>query len=326
MIISYRSENNFINSSDWLSMNEIAKRQIEYCTVKEKDIKNVRKIDIDKNSSNILITTFASGFGDHITAAIFCQILSKNGYNVSYAYNKKGKDRDFSVVLENIIDTFDITDIKKEYFYNIDFLKNNGFNFSYSYSYSRACPYNMIFQNLLRFGIYDLKTPIDGFVINKNKLNNNCEYYDVIMMLESGRGQPIRGYALSRELEDIIKSNGLKVLNINAKLSSNLGLIEFLSLVSKSKIYIGIETGPTHAASWISKKSIILQSGLHSSCLWNIYNKSHIIESDWPCSIGVWKKRSLLHDCKKYEDCIYSNACINRYNPKDIFGIVAKEL
>jgi hypothetical protein len=207
-------------------MDEIAKRRRTYCNFEGKNDENTYQ---DKN---ILITTFASGFGDHIAAAIFCQILKDRGYKVSYAYSKKGKDRDFLTVLDGILDVFDITEIKKkEDFTNPDFLKNNGFDFSYIYSYSRDCPYNMIFQNLLKFGIYNLKTPIDGFIVNEKKLNHYCEYYDVIMMLESGRGQPIRGYPLSQEIETMIKNHGLKVLNINAKLSSNLGLVDLLSLV-----------------------------------------------------------------------------------------------
>lgn len=272
----------------------------------------------------ILLWTRKPGLGDMIMNCISCDILRDLGLDVYYGCRFNPCDRDFPNLI-NIpwykyqpdIKKLPLEDnkIPRGYSGGIDFQgETHPFDFIIDFRYSIGLKQNTIFQCLKEFGVKKLEN-CKGFRI-KDELPKPEKVYDVIMSCSTGGWKPVRAYSKHKELEVRLNQRGLSVLNLTDDNKGKLGLTGLLSLVKHSKCFIGTETGPTHAVSGVSPKSIIIQAGIHSSAFWNVYPNTFVVEPKLDCGGRQCKVR-------KHEECTeMKDSCINHIDIEEILKYV----
>jgi len=311
----------------WLSQDNIQKNRAFFCENRNEKI--YRKIDFFRGKK-ILLWTRKPGLGDMYMNALCCFILNqKYGLNVWFGLRNNPSDRNFPILFKDIqyynynpnLKKYPLVDnrINRGFEGHIDHCGiYHDFDFIIDFRYYIGLKYNTIFQSLMEFGVNKIVSPING--LKTDYFDNSVEQYDVIMILGSGGWKPVRAYRNGDKLKEKLEDKKLKVFSVNNSDCKKIGLKKIVSMVKKSKVYIGAETGPSHLLSGIAKKSVIIQSGIHLSSFWNIYSNTYIIESEWECS----KKKCI---CRKHEDCKNQNGvCIDRFSPEDISNVVIENL
>ena len=73
--------------------------------------------------------------------------------------------------------------------------------------------------------------------------------FDVVMVTQTGPFTPYRKWPYFNELKELLKKNKISFIDL-----SEMGArdIEFLNYVKNSKLYLGLETGPSHYASQVA--------------------------------------------------------------------------
>src|SRR5690606_25044587 len=118
-----------------------------------------------------------------------------------------------------------------------------------------------------------------------------------------------------------LRDRGLKVLDLaETNVRNHLGSAKLLSIVRAAKVYVGAETGPTHLVSGVHRRAVVIQSGIHNSAFWNVYDRTHVVEARWEC--GGRKCR-----VRKHAECrISEGVCVDRFDPGDLADVISSYL
>lgn len=321
-----------ISRRHWLSQEAINSARERYTRISDADSRLIgRPLQYFKNK-RILLWTRKPGLGDMVMNAICCYLLRQQfGLDVWYGCRFNSHDRFFPVLLKGVPCYKYQPDIQRYplpkqasprgYEGGLDHVgQMHPFDFIIDFRYHIHREYNAIFQSLMEFGVHELKIPCSGLPVHN--LPEVSEYYDVIISPDCGGWKPVRGYRRSSELEAALRQRGFSVLNISRE--SGVGHIlkipELLAHAKAARLYIGVETGPTHLVSGVHKKAIVVQSGIHRSAFWNVYERTHVIESVWPCGGRKCHVR-------RHEQCeVREGVCIDRFSAKDIADLAVELL
>lgn len=140
--------------------------------------------------------------------------------------------------------------------------------------------------------------------------------YDVLLATKCSDWSNVRMYPYFNELKDLLKSNNISFIDTD---ESNIKNKQFLETLFESKLYVGIETGPTvFAAQFLDKNnSLILQSGYSAFHWWaGKYDLDHI-EVSLECA------PCLLRNTK---DCKYHYKCMMDIKPEIVFTKILEKL
>lgn len=311
-------------SSTWKSQSEIESDRVRYTKCVRNITKSVNLPFSFFRNKRILLWTRKPGLGDMAMNAICCDVLRNQfGLDVWYGCRHNPYDRDFPVILQGVPCykyqpdlrryPLPVQNQQRGYEGGLDYIgQKHPFDFIIDFRYEIHRESNTIFQCLEEFGIQRLMLPCAGLQVHRLPKVKNT--WDVVLCPDAGGWKPVRAYRRGSELEEALKRRGLSVLNISK--TSGQGhvfkLPELLAQVQAAKLYIGVETGPTHLVSGVHRQALILQAGIHLSAFWNVYDRTHIVEMKWPC--GGRKCRVRQHsDCKQPE-----GVCIDRFDPSDI--------
>lgn len=89
-----------------------------------------------------------------------------------------------------------------------------------------------------------------------------------------------------------------KIKDDRVFLRLNLKIDELVSLIGHSSFYIGVDTGPTHIASFLNKKSLVLARNGTPNWLPYYNNNSTIIYEIKNCKHEIYKGREHLESCR----------------------------
>jgi hypothetical protein len=317
----------------WLSNDEVTLLRKEFTRCDKKEMQKYRPLEYYKGKK-VLLWTRKPGLGDMVMNAMTVQLLrQKYDVDAYFGCRENPCDRDFPTVMKDTptftykpdIHTYPLNDNKvprgyeggKEHTGQFDL----PFDFVMDFRYSIGTRQNTIFQSLKEFGIRQMNHSIRGFQVDKDKLVKIKKPYDIIMCTSTGGWKPVRAYNRNKELKEELEKKGFKVFDLmEHDIKRDFGLKMFLGAVSQAKAYIGTETGPTHLCSGVAKKSFIIESGIHPSAFWNIYDRTYPIEADWGCGGRQCKVR-------KHEECTQENGvCIHRFSPKDIADYIEERI
>lgn len=274
-------------------------------------------------NKRILLWTRKPGLGDMVMNAICCDILRRqHGLDVWYGCRHNPYDRNFPNFLNGIPCYKYQPDLREHplpeqmeprgYAGGLDHTgEMHPFDFILDFRYHIGLEVNTLFQCLEEFGVKRLVVPCKGLPVRN--LPPVEVPYDVVLALECGGWKPVRAYRRGAELEMLLRDAGLRVLNLSrAVVKPALKLVEILAQVKVAKLFIGVETGVTHLVSGVHKQALIIQSGIHRSAFWNVYDRTRVVEMAWPC--GGRKCR-----VRRHEECLMDGGvCMDRFAPHDI--------
>lgn len=284
---------------------------------------NHRSIGFFRNK-RILLWTRKPGLGDMAMNAICCDILRRQfDLDVWYGCRFNPYDREFPKVLKGVPCYKYQPDLRRYplptqasvrgYEGGLDYMgQKHPFDFIIDFRYEIHRELNTLYQCLEEFGINQLPLPCAGLPVHK--LPHVQQTWDVVISPDAGGWKPVRAYRRGAELEAALRKRNLSVLNISKSSGQGhfLKLPELLAHVQAAKLYIGVETGPTHLVSGVHRQALILQAGIHLSAFWNVYERTHVVEKLWSC--GGRKCR-----VRKHEQCEQlDGVCMDRYAPDDI--------
>lgn len=119
---------------------------------------------------------------------------------------------------------------------------------------------------------------------------------DVAICLSGGNWSPYRYYPKPEELKQALTAAGLTFIDVK-----NLWNHSAFSAIRKSRLYLGIDTGATHAASALNKNGIVLQSGFNRAEDWNHDYGFEILTADSACTLAP---------CYLREGCPHNHRCM----------------
>jgi len=119
---------------------------------------------------------------------------------------------------------------------------------------------------------------------------------DVALCLTGGEWSPYRFYPKGAELKEALTAAGISWIDVNP-----LRGMKMFNAVKKSRLYVGIDTGTTHAASGLTKNGIVIQSGFNEVWNWN---------HDYPFDIIEAPQRCELKPCGLRDGCPFNHKCM----------------
>jgi SAM-dependent methyltransferase len=315
-------------TSAWKSPEQIADERVEATTSRSKA--PFRELDFYRGK-RILLWTRKPGLGDRVMNAICCDLLrNRYGLDVWFGLQNDAGDREFPELLEGVPHYPYSPDLRRDpladhraprgFEGGIDHCgARHPFDFIIDFRYAVHSPYNAIFQCLMEFGIRKLDLPLAGFRV-KN-LPAPRERYDVVVCSTCAGWKPVRAYRRADELVAILRGKGMKVCDLSqTNIRTELGTAQLLSLVAAAGVYVGVETGPTHLVSGVHRQAVAIQSGIHKSAFWNIYDRTHVVEADWACG----GRRCHV---RRHEQCVIpEGVCIDRFAPRDLAQLIEQQV
>ncbi len=306
----------------WRPQSLIRRDRVLYSATSPENLRKHRDMGFFKEK-RILLWTRKPGLGDMVMNAICCDILRReHGLDVWYGCRYNPSDRHFPDFLKDIPHYKYQPDLRthplpnqrppRGYEGGVDYRGEKvPFDFVLDFRYHMYLKVSTLYQCLEEFGVSRLSVPCEGLPVHN--LPDVPASYDVVLCLDCGGWKPVRAYRRGEELEAALHKRGLSVLNLSrSATSARFSLAEVLAHVKAAKLYIGVETGPTHLVSGVHQKALILQSGIHSSAFWNVYDRTHIVEKTWPCGGRNCQVRT-------HEQCTQPDGvCMDRYAPHDI--------
>ncbi|HCN29388.1 MAG TPA: hypothetical protein DIT64_11680 [Verrucomicrobiales bacterium] len=314
----------------WRSQASIHEERRRYCKISAKP-DAARNLPSNRSLSyfrgkKILLWTRKPGLGDMVMNAMCCDILRRqHGLDVWYGCRHNPHDRDFPKILKGIPCYRYQPDLREHplpeqpvprgYEGGVDHQGGrHPFDFILDFRYHMHRQVNTLFQCLEEFGVGQMRVPYQGLPVRG--LPAAARPYDVVLCTNCGGWKPVRAYRRGDELAELLRQRGYTVLNLSeGGVQKRLRLADLLAQVKAAKLYIGVETGPTHLVSGVHRKALILQSGIHPSAFWNVYDRTFVIEKSWNC--GGRKCR-----VRRHEECVMEEGvCMDRLAPADIADV-----
>lgn len=148
--------------------------------------------------------------------------------------------------------------------------------------------------------------------------------YDVVLHTNTGSWSIYRMWPYFGELEKLLDQQNITYIDIaNRQKHGRVGGIQYLNYVDNAKLYVGLETGPSHYVSSIAgNKTFIIQSGFAEYNFWSYGYQYNHIEVDVPCRPCFLN----TNDIKNGNGCKYNHRCMKEISPKDVFNKIERML
>ena len=230
------------------------------------------------------------GFGDALFAIYLTEILNKNGIDAAFTDMFK---RDY--LYDRVADCLCARG-------ESDFLGRKGYRCDYKYKPpgERDIP---IMEQLIGNFNKRFNTSI------KNNLNYIPVKYedipsikgvDVVLGTKTGRFSVYRDWPYFDELKRELDNEGIRYIDMTKR---EIGFVDSLNYIKKSKLFIGLECGLSHYASSVANgKTLILQSGFQDFEFWCSYDYEHFV-IDVPCRRCKCHWHS-PHQCENDHKCM----------------------
>lgn len=127
---------------------------------------------------------------------------------------------------------------------------------------------------------------------------------DVVLCSRTGDWTPYRNWPYFQELKNALKERGISYCDLSEERTRG---IECLNYISKSKLYLGLETGMSHYASSIAGgKALVIQSGYSTFDFWCSYDYE-CIAHPVPCQ-----------PCFLRSGCPHGHACMREITAESL--------
>ena len=137
--------------------------------------------------------------------------------------------------------------------------------------------------------------------------------YDISLVTETGPWTPYRNWPYFNDLKKLFIKNDISFIDLSRE---KIKGIDFLNYVTKSKVYLGLETGASHyAAPYIKKKGIIIQSGYCDFRYWAAHYDYEFLHYPVNCS-----------PCWKRTDCGHDHICMTHISATDVYNKVISKI
>ena len=194
------------------------------------------------------------------------------------------------------------------------------------YKYNKQINYPECLKSILKILDFEIKkeNPIlehadESNILEQLKLEKNN--YVVIHARAATKGRSLDNQCLRLLVNSIISIDGeMKILLTgstsdrdflsgfesefkNVVLGINLSVVDLCGVIKKSKLFIGVDTGITHVASFLGKKSLVLaQSGTPN---WLPYynDQAIILYAINDCTYNIYSGQEYLQNCQKDDIC-----------------------
>jgi hypothetical protein len=221
------------------------------------------KIMTDKKDLHLIVhTPTKRAFGDLLLASYFTAILNDNGID-AYFY-RRGQGREWiypAIACNKIYDTTDprlstYSSCKMKYYHGEPGVLSVPIIEQYCNSFKK------------RYGI-SLKNNFNYIPVKYYDMPQ-VPSVDVTLCTKSGAFCPYRNWPYFKELKKLFQKNGISYIDLTQE---QIYSIEYLNYVKKSKLFVGVDTGPSHYVSQVANgKALILQHGVHDINFWCSYD------------------------------------------------------
>jgi hypothetical protein len=243
------------------------------------------------------------GFGEQLILARATSILIDNNIDVLFYERYKVKD---------------LINCKKIPYLDTPNYKNYKGYEMYKCIYSIEDRDPIIIQQIKHFeSLFGQKIEITNDCVPVIYYDMEVPKYDVILHTTTGSWSIYRFWPYFNELEELLDKNHITWIDIdNRKKHGRIGGIHYLNYVKKSKVYVGLETGPSHYVSSIAKnKTLIIQSGFATFDFWAYTYKFDHLEVDVPCRPCFLNKNDIYYG----RGCQYNHRCMKEISPQSVF-------
>lgn len=148
--------------------------------------------------------------------------------------------------------------------------------------------------------------------------------YDIILHTNTGGWSIYRVWPYFDELKSLLDKHKISYIDIaDRKKHGRIGGIQYLNYVNNAKLYVGLETGPSHYVSSITKnKTLIIQSGFAEYNFWAYGYQFEHIQIEVPCRPCFLN----INNIKEGKGCPYNHKCMAEIGPQDVFNRIEKML
>lgn len=241
------------------------------------------------------------GFGESLILSRLVNILQDNGINVFFKEGRKTQG-----LIEN---SFPITYDDKNY---------NLLAWDYDIKIKKSIMQQYIekAENYFNKRIQITKDYIPVKYYDISEIGS----FDVILHSKTGNWTPYRNWAYFTELKILLKRNKITALDLA---EYPIYGIKYLNYVNKSKLYVGLETGPSHYISQFMRgRCLILQGGFSTYDFWaSSYGYEHL-EIDIECKPCFINWENILNGKK----CQFCNKCMMNIDPIVVFDKIKEML
>ena len=247
-----------------------------------------------RQSDSLILTWRGSGFGEQLMLARVVAILNDNGVKVFLKEKKK---------VAGLVDCPKLSSGYKSHFWYYDIKDRNPMVVQHIRHYEEVFGRRIeITRDCIPTVFYDVDTPT----------------YDVVIHGSSGSWSSYRVWPYFDELEKMLEKNKVSFIRIDdRKKYGRIGGVKFLNYVKRAKLYLGLETGPSHYVSDIGRgKTLIIQSGFSDFDFWAYMYKFDHLKVDVPCSPCFLNK----HDVYEGSGCQYNHRCMREISPQTVFN------
>ena len=253
-------------------------------------------------STKLILWWSGRGFGEQLIIARVVSILVDNGLDVIFREGYK---------VANLVDCRKIP--------HNDNKTLTGYQ-TYKWAYSIKDKNPIIVQYTKHYeDVFEKKIEITNDCVPVVYYDIEVPRYDVILHTSSGSWSIYRIWPYFNELEQLLDKNNITWIDIdNRKKHGRIGGVQYLNYVKKSKVYVGLDTGPSHYVSSIAKnKTLIIQGGFITYDYWAYtYKFDHIQIDDVPCRPCFLNKNDI--SCGNV--CQYNHRCMREISPQDVLN------
>jgi hypothetical protein len=142
--------------------------------------------------------------------------------------------------------------------------------------------------------------------------DDSARSFDVAMGTQTSDWTPYRNWPYFGELKAMLRDIGVSFVDMDEQ---RIYGEESLRIVSRAKIYLGLETGRSHLYSSVAAgKGIILQSGYSSEQFWSNYSFEFL-------SVGA-----KCAPCYLREGCQHGHCCMHLLSTERVFQAIVRRL
>lgn len=252
---------------------------------------SVPKIDIGKR---VVVHRKGGAFGDTLLSAMFTQILRDHQIDAVWWDDRPE--------IRELID-LPMWDGRPEA------------EWRFEYESARPGP-NFVRRALLNFardlGLHDALRMTRNRVPLRYVDDPGCHGSDVALCLTGGDWSKYRWYPYIDELKRELFRSGISYWDVR---DHDIKGQTVFNAIHKSEMYVGIDTGVTHAAASLNPNGIILQSGYNSPSDWNHDYPYEILSVPVPCA-----------PCGLKEGCQYDHRCMKELSVSRVVSAIKENL
>jgi ADP-heptose:LPS heptosyltransferase len=264
-------------------------------------------------------------------AAFFTQLLNDNNFDAVYHLdNAKSSNISYSHLLDVRLGT-----------------EGEVFNFTYAtdttpFDLSDKSHIDTAIKYFKKWANYEseltIKTP---YVPIKFKIDPSIESVDVVLVTNVGPYATTKNWPYFKELKQMLKENNISFADLNDFGNTWTNDPELLNkinnLLYKCKVFVGLDTGPTHYATGIlikkiTRKNFIIQSGFNLFSHWSshygdLFQPIENKQSCAPCVLpNTTQSFKIPEGTNLPKRCNKSHACMNSILPQQVFQYIKNNI